>query len=121
MSLYGLLVGGLLWLGSLTAAFFYGVNVGDDRATAAVAREERVARVATAAAVSAAASAIAGIEVKNVTIQRKLEREVLTREVFRDCRSGPDAVQLLNASSAVAPAGPAAAASGQLPASGAAR
>ena len=121
MNLYALLIGAVMWLGTLTAAFFYGVNTGDDHATAAVAREDRVARVATAAAVSAAASAIAGIEVKNVTIQRKLEREVLTREVFRDCRSGPDAVQLLNASSAIDPAGAASAAGGQLPASGPAR
>lgn len=110
-----------MWLGTLTAAFFYGINVGDDHATAAVAREERIGRVATAAATSAAASAIAGIEVKNVTIQRKLEREVLTREVFRDCRSGPDAMQLLNASPGIASAESAAAPGGQLPASGAAR
>lgn len=121
MNLYALLIAALLGVGASTAAFFYGVDVGDDRATAAVAREERIGRVATAAATSAAASAIAGIEIKNVTIQQKLQREVLTREVFRDCRSGDTALQLLNALPAVAQTGASAAAGRQLPASGAAR
>jgi len=121
VNLYGLLAAGLLWAASVASAFFYGINVGDDHVTASVAREERIGRVAAAAATSAAASAIAGIEVRNVTIQSKLQREVLTREVFRDCRSGDDAVRLLNSGPAFAAGAASAAGGSQLPASGAAR
>lgn len=121
MNLYALLAAGLLWAASAASAYFYGVNVGDDHATAAVAREERIGRVAAAAATSAAASAISGIEVRNVTIQNKLQREVLTREVFRDCRSGDDAVRLLNAGTAIAAAAASASGGGKLPVPGAAR
>lgn len=117
-----LLIGaGLLWAASTLGAFFYGTKVGDDAQTALVAREDKIAAKATEAAASAAAVAISGIEVKNVTVQQKLQREVLTREVFRDCRSGGSAVELLNTSPGIAPAGPGAAGGGQLPASGAAR
>lgn len=121
-TLYGALIAALLWCCSVGAAYFYGVEVGDDRKTAEVAREDKVAAIATSAAASAAANAISQIEVKNVTIQGKLQREVLTREVFRDCRSGDDAVRLLNASPAIAAAsGPGALGGGQLPAAGSAR
>lgn len=94
MSLYVWLVGALVWVGTLAGAFLYGIDTGDDRATAAVAREERVARVATAAAVSAAASAIAGIEVKQVTIRQKAQTEIRREPIYMDCQH-PDAVRRL--------------------------
>lgn len=116
-----LIAAGLLWGASTLGAFFYGTTVGKDSLTAQVAREDKIAAKATEAAASAAAVAISGIEVKNVSITQKMQREVLTREVFRDCRSGDDAVRLLNSAPGIAPAGPGAAGGGQLPASGAAR
>lgn len=81
-------------------------------------RNEQIAKQATIDQVAAeferkvaavTANAISRIEVKNVTVRQQLEREVLTREVFRDCRSGPAAVGLLNGSPGVAaePAEPA--------------
>ena len=58
------------------------------------------ARVASSetmqAAQAGAAEAIAKLEVKNVTIRQAVQREVVTKEVFRDCRSGPIALGLLN-------------------------
>ena len=121
MNLTAILIVVVMWGASVGGAFWYGTEVGSDHEVAAKARDTEVARIATEAATVAAASAIAGIEVKNVTLTRKLEREVLTREVFRDCRSGPEPVRLLNAGSAIAPAGPAASAGGQLPTAGPAR
>jgi hypothetical protein len=47
-------------------------------------------------ALEAAAKEIAKIEVKQITINRKLEREVRENVVYRDCRHTPDAVRLLN-------------------------
>lgn len=44
----------------------------------------------------AAADRIAQITVKNQTIIQRVERETIEKPVFRDCRSGPDAVRLLN-------------------------
>ena len=48
------------------------------------------------AAQAGAAAEIAKLEVKNVTIRQAIQREIVTKEVFRDCRSGPLAVSLLN-------------------------
>lgn len=62
----------------------------------AQAREDQARRETREAAMQAAAEAIARIEVKNVTINRKLETEVREKPVFRDCRSGPDGMRLYN-------------------------
>jgi hypothetical protein len=118
VNLYAILGALLVWGSSLagTAWWFYGA--GQDKEQAIQAREDRAAQVSRDAAASAAAAAISTIEVKHVTVTRSLEREVQTREVFRDCRSGPDALRLLNSGPAIAASGPDTAASGQLPASG---
>jgi len=76
----------------------------------------RVASTETMQAAQAgAAEAIAKLEVKNVTIRQAVQREVVTKEVFRDCRSGPIALGLLN--SAAGASSPAAGAS-DVPGSG---
>lgn len=59
-------------------------------------------------ALSAAADRIAQITVKNQTIVQRIERETIEKPVFRDCRSGADAVRLLNSAAghgSVEPAG----------------
>jgi len=98
-ALYAALAGVILWGASLIGVYFYGVNVGADHEVAAQARDDRIVDKANDAAASAVAGALSRIEVKNVTIQ-KLQREVLTREVFRDCR------RLLNATPGIAASGP---------------
>jgi hypothetical protein len=110
----------IAWAVSLagTALWFYGA--GQDKELAIQSREDRAAQLSREAAASAAAAAISSIEVKHVTVTRSLEREVQTREVYRDCRSGADAVRMLNAGPGIAASGPDGAAAGQLPASGAA-
>ena len=84
------------WGASVAGAFFYGQGVGKDSEIATQAREEKVRVIATEAAASAAAHAISKIEVKHATIRQTLEREVVEKPVFRDCRSGRGAVELFN-------------------------
>lgn len=122
MSPYALLVAGGLWLASVVAAGWWAYGAGKNAELATQAREDRAAAVATEAAARAAASAISKIEVKHVTLRQQLEREVQTREVFRECRSGPAAVGMLNASPGIAAASAASSpGGGQLPGIGATR
>lgn len=86
----------LAWSLSVGAAGLYGMKLGKDGAEASAAREERIALAATDKALLSAAEAIAKIEVKHVTVRQKLQETILTREVFRDCRSGPEPVSLFN-------------------------
>lgn len=92
MALYALL-GGLL---VSVATFFYGINVGVDREVSKRVSQEQIVRDTREAAQQGAADAIAKINVKNVTINRKLETEVRDKLVFRDCRSGDVGVRLYN-------------------------
>lgn len=96
MNAYALLVGVLLWGASTVGAFLYGRSTGIDTCQAQQAREEAFGRIAAEHAAAAAASAIANIEVKQVTIRQQLQKEIVEKAVFKDCRSGPDAVRLLN-------------------------
>jgi len=91
-----LLAGLLAVLAAAGGAYVQGRADGRDACQAAEARDQHVATVASAAAAASAAEAIAKLEVKHVTVRQKLEREVVTKEVFRDCRSGPDALRLFN-------------------------
>lgn len=116
MSPYVLLALGGAWLASVAGAGWWSYAAGRDAEIAAQAREDRAVQHAVDAAASAAAAAIGKITMKNVTVRQEIEREVLTREVFRDCRSGPDAVRMLNATPGVAAAASDAAGGGELPA-----
>jgi len=115
------LLGILLAVGALTGgAYWQGRRDGENSEIASRQRVEDVRTAATEAAASAVAAGIARIEVKNTTIRQTLEREVRENTVYRDCRSGPGPVGLLNATEGIAPAA-SAPGDGKLPASGAAR
>jgi hypothetical protein len=103
------LIAALAWAASVAAAGWYGMGLGEDRCIARAAKDQQVEDRAVAAAAAAAASAVASIEVRHVTVRQKLEREIQTREVFRECRSGPVALGLLNSGAASPPAEPASA------------
>lgn len=117
--MYGAMAAGLLWVASVAAAGWWAYGAGKDSELATQAREDRAAVVASEAAASAAAAAINRIEVKHVTVTQALQREVIDRPVYRDCRSGPDAVSLFNSTIPAGSAEPAAG-GGQLPATDAA-
>lgn len=97
MSPWALLGGVLLAGAALGGAYWRGRADGANSVIAQQALEERVAAVAGAEAASAAAAAVAGLKVKNSTIIQRQQTEVRRDPVFIDCRSGPAAVQLLNA------------------------
>lgn len=119
------LTAGLVFVVSLSVAglglYLQGRKDGRAACVSADAREREIAQQAADTAAGVAAAAISKIEVRNVTINRALEREVLTREVFRDCRSGADAVRLLNGTPGIAAGAAEPAGGGELPASGATR
>lgn len=81
MALIAVLVAGATGLGG----FVYGVNVGQDKATAEQARVETVANRAAEAVANRAADAIAQIEITNKTIYQKATHEVRTNTVYADC------------------------------------
>lgn len=96
MNAYGGLAAVVVAGAALVGSYVQGRADGRDACQAQEARDKAVAQIAGAAAAASAAEAISKQEVKNVTITQKLQREVVTKEVFRDCRSGPDAVGLFN-------------------------
>lgn len=97
-------------------AYAWGRADGRDIEAAVRLREEQIISATREAAQQAAAEAIAGIEIRHVTIRQTLEREIHEKPVYRDCRHSPDGLHALNAALAdTEPAG-----GGQLPAAAAA-
>lgn len=82
---YGLLAAGVVLAGAIGGAYIKGRSDGRAIEIAERATLEEVARESREAALEAAAEAIAKIEVKNVTIRKKLETEIRERPVYRDC------------------------------------
>ena len=72
---------------SMVGYWQYGQGVAS--CEAATARDERVARVAYDKGQEGAAAAIAKLEIKNVTIKQRVERETREVPVYRDCRHSP--------------------------------
>jgi hypothetical protein len=113
-----LLIGLVLWAGSLGAVAWWAYNKGDDHATAAADRDYRIAKLARDAAQQGAAEAIASNRPKNVTIRQEVEREIQTNVQYRDCVHSPEQLRRLNA--AITGDEPEPAGSGLVPKAGAA-
>lgn len=85
-----------LWAGSTSFAYLKGVSEGrqDQRS------EQQTLEAATAAfreaAQQGAADEIAKIKITNTTIHQKMQREVYTDVVYRDCRHTPDGLRAIN-------------------------
>lgn len=92
MMLYVLLAGMI----ASAASGWLGYQLGQDSEIAKQAAVQQASDETFERAMAAASEAISRIEVKNVTINRKLETKVRTERVFTDCRSGADSVQLYN-------------------------
>lgn len=88
----------LAWGTTVAGAGWRGYEAGKDHCIAEQIRDTAVAEIAA----ESAAKAIAKIEVKNTTIRQTLEKEIHEKPVFRDCRSGPDAVRVLNSTQGIA-------------------
>lgn len=88
-----LIVGGLL---AAAGAFFYGMDVGADRAIAKQKTTQELVDQVYDKAQKAAASAIADMEIKNVTITQPIRTEVRENVVYRDCKHDDSGMRALN-------------------------
>ena len=110
------IIGALLFAASIALAistvYFYGYSAGRDACQVDQKTQDDVVAAAVDAATRTSAEAIRDIKIVNRTIQQKVEREIQTNTVFRDCRL-PDGVR--NSINAAIAARPEPAASGVVP------
>jgi hypothetical protein len=94
-----LILAAAIALAGLTGgAYWQGRKDGAAGEVATQVREERAAVIASDAAASAIAAAIPKITVKHQTVRQELEREIQTRDVYRNvaCDTGPDSLRRYN-------------------------
>lgn len=100
-------------IAALVACYAWGRYDGGALADASVLREDAIVVKAIAAARTGTAEEIAKLEIKNVTIQQRIERETREVPVYRDCRHSAPGLRSLNDALENRPLAPGA---GQLPA-----
>lgn len=83
-----------LWTGSIG---YFSYEAGQNSEVAKQATKEDIINQVEAKAASGAASAIAGIQIKQVTINNKLQKEILTNTVYADCKHTDGGLRELNA------------------------
>lgn len=113
----GVIMNPWVLLGIVTAALAIGAGgfkLGVDHEVATQVREDKLVQKAIDASTESAAKAIAGIKVKNTTIQQTLQKEIHEKPVYMDCRNTPDGMRAINA--ALEPSG-----NGKLPGTDAAK
>jgi len=88
-----IMLAGLL---ALLASFGGGYAKGRIDAESNQVRDELLIQQAAQAAQSATAELIANIKIKNTTIKQEIQREILEKPVYRDCRHDAVGVQLIN-------------------------
>lgn len=96
MNPYLILGAVLFWGASVAGAGWYGLELGDDRATARQARDDQVRQETRDAAQQGAADAIAKLKPVNTTIRAKTETIVRESPVYRDCLNTPDGMRSIN-------------------------
>lgn len=82
---------------ALIGCFLFGLKTGRDMETATQARIEKRIRATEEAAQIAAAKEIAKIEIINKTTKQVLEREIVEKPVYRECRNTPDGMRSIDA------------------------
>ena len=73
-----------------------GFKLGVDHEVASQARAEKLVQDAGEKMTQAAATAIAQLKPKYTTIQNEVQREIVTKTVYADCRHSPDGLRLVN-------------------------
>lgn len=86
----------LLWWGSVVSAYLKGQATGRESQRAEQAKIEAVATQVREDAQQGAADAIAKIKIVNTTIQQRIQKEVYTSIVYRDCKHTPDGLRAVN-------------------------
>lgn len=99
-------------IAAMVACYAWGRYDGAALESASVMRENEVVDKAIAAGRTGAAEEIAKLEIKNVTIQQRIERETREVPVYRDCRHSAPGLRSLNDALENRPLAPGA---GQLP------
>lgn len=96
MNPYAIIAALIVWGASIggTAWWFYGS--GQDSEKAKQADIEKAVQATREAAQLGAAEAISKIEIKQQTIVQKVQHEIQTKPVYRDCVVPADGVRLLN-------------------------
>jgi len=97
MNLTLILVAIIAFSAACGGSYYQGRQDGKAGMEADIAREERVAQVASDAAIKASGEAINKIVVKNTTIKQAVEREIRENTVYRDCKLTPDGLRGVNA------------------------
>jgi multidrug efflux pump subunit AcrA (membrane-fusion protein) len=78
------------------AAFGGGYLKGSADSEAKQAKQDLLIQQTAMVMQRAAAEEIAKIKIKNTTIKQEIQREVLEKPVYRDCRHDPSGVRLIN-------------------------
>ena len=94
MTKYGIIAAIVMSL--IIGAYAYGRHDGKQLADAHQLQLDAVARTAREAANRGAAEAIAKIEVQHVTIRQEIQREILEKPIYRDCRHDDIGLSLVN-------------------------
>lgn len=81
---------------AMLAAGVGGFKLGVDHEVASQARAEKLVQDAGQKMEDAAAQAIAKLKPKYTTIQNEVQREIVTKTVYADCRHSPDGLLLAN-------------------------
>lgn len=91
-----IIAAGIFWVVSVGGAYVRGQMVGGDRVIAKQASVDQAVQKTREAAIQAVAEAIAAQKPINTTIVQKVQREVQTNTVYRDCKLPPAGVLLAN-------------------------
>lgn len=87
----------LVVIAALAGSHWYAYRTGAGHERNAAAAEALLIEKAGDRAAVAAAEAIARIEVKNVTIRQRVEREIHEKTIYRECRNTADGLRAINA------------------------
>jgi hypothetical protein len=96
MNPYVLLAIVLAWGASVTGSFFFGRDTGMDSMIAEQEKTRQLIEDVEDRAQRAAAEAIAGIKVVNQVNRQVLEREIVEKPVYRECRHTDDGLRAVN-------------------------
>lgn len=96
MTIWLVLSGVLLSIAASSGAYIYGLGVGEAKVLSRQSSQDALIREVIDASSQAAASEIAKIKVRHVTIKQQLQKELQERTIYKDCRTGSDAVRLFN-------------------------
>lgn len=86
----------VLWGATIAGAGWWAYGAGKDSEIASQAKIDKARQETREAAQLGAAEAISKIEIKQQTIVQKVQHEVQTNTVYRDCVVPADGVRLLN-------------------------